>query len=374
MEGSAMKKFLLVAVSLFLCTSTSNAAAAKKYLGWSMGYYCTWDHSYTPENLPWDAFTHVAHFQAWPYTNGTVSFPDAGFGKRLVTEGHKRGKKVMLCVGGAGVGDGFKYWCSNTNRGKFISMILDNVKSVGYDGIDTDWEENFDNTLYVAWHKDLRDSINKVNPKLALTVAAEDWFDITGKVSMYVDQVNDMNYSGSATQYKNTIFPKFVSLGCPKEKLGAGMGISMGNSVAMDTALASMVISNGFGGIIQWAITTKDNGTPNMTALPKYVDPNPTNILFAKNQAQNESTFSFSIKSPNGGFQEITYKVPAAYRGSNLDIGVYDVKGALVNTLSRGITDAGSHTALLNRVAAGSYVIKMSTNNTTVASKTFFAK
>jgi hypothetical protein len=365
-----MKRFY-VAVLMLISLSVLSFAQ-QKYLGWSLGYYTTWDNSYTPATIPWDAFTHVAYFQVWPNNDGSLQLPNETVARNLITEGHKRGKKVMFCVGGAGVGDAFKYACANSTRGKFISNIVQYCKRLGYDGFDTDWEENFDNTLFVAWHKDLRDSINKITPVPIMTVAAEDWFNVTLTVSAYVDQVNDMNYSASANSYLNNIFPKFISAGVPKSKCGAGMGISMNNSVAMDTAICRMVIDNSFGGIIQWAITKNNNGTPNMTAIAKYVNPAVTSV-FARSQAQYDSPVSLFINNSGiPGMNQIRYMLPGDYSG--VDLTIYDLRGAVVKTLVHGPSSQGAYSVPFSRIGAGEYVVKLSTGSKVAAAKTFIVK
>jgi len=366
-----MKKICFAVLAVYLFFSMPNAAT--KYLGWSLGYYTTWDNSYSPANLPWNAFTHVAYFQVEPKADGTLNTPSDAVAASLIKEGHARGKKVIYCIGGAGVTT-FTAACADGVRGKLISNMIAYMKKLGYDGIDTDWEESFNNTEFVAWHKDLRDSINKLNPVPSLTIAAEDWYPVTLSVSAYVDQVNDMYYSASANQYLTSIFPAMTKAGVPKAKCGAGMGISMGNSVSMDQDIANMVINNGYGGIIQWAITKNDNGTPNMTALAAFVNPNPTDVISANNQNLNATSYSFYIKSSSGGLKQICYTVPSAYQGSNLDVGIYDVKGALVKTLVHGSADAGFYSIPFSQTASGTYIVKLATNNSFQTSKAFITR
>jgi hypothetical protein len=373
-----MKKLGVILLLIALMSSLS--LAQQKYLGWSLGYYTTWDNTYTPATIPWEAFTHVAYFQALPNwdkvnktSDGGLNVPNETVAKQVIAEGHKRGKKVMFCIGGAGVGDGFKYACANSVRGKFISNIVQYCKRLGYDGFDTDWEENFDNTLFVAWHKELRDSINKMTPVPIMTIAAEDWggCEVTLTVSAYVDQVNDMYYSADANKYLTDIFPRMIKAGVPKAKCGAGMGISMNNSVAMDTAVCSMVIKNGFGGVIEWCITKNNNGTPNMIAIAKYV--NPSTSAFAQIQTRYDSPVSLFINSKGmTGMNEIGYSI--VNTNSIVDLCVYDIKGALVRTLVHGPASQGVFSVPFAKVSAGAYVARLSTDSKVQAAKTFVIK
>jgi hypothetical protein len=366
-----MKRFYVVILLLIGLSALS--FAQQKKLGWSMGYFTTWDNSYTPANLPWDAFTAVAYFQTKPNTDGTLAVPSDAVAQQLISEGHKRGKKVLYCVGGQGVTT-FKAACANGVRGKFISSMISYLKRLGFDGIDTDWEEDFDNTLFQAWHKDLRDSINKLTPVPMLTVAAEDWggAEVTLTVSAYVDQVNDMYYSADANKYLTDIFPRMMKAGVPKSKCGAGMGISMNNSVAMDTAICRMVIDNGFGGIIQWAISKNNNGTPNMLAIAKYVNPTVTSV-FARSQAQYDSPVSLFVD--NGGMpgmNQIRYTLPGDYSG--VDLTIYDLRGAVVKTLVHGPSSQGTYSVPFKRVGAGEYVVRLTTSSGVQAAKSMLIK
>jgi hypothetical protein len=242
---------------------------------------------------------------------------------------------------------------------------------LGYDGFDTDWEEAFDNTLFIAWHKDLRDSINKLNPVPMMTVAAEDWFTVTGQVHMYVDQVNDMDYSSSATSYLNNKFPVFTRLGAPKSKLGAGMGISMGNySAQQATDMCNMVINNGYGGIIEWAVTNKGNAVACMNAIKPFV--NPTGAIFDQPAAMSNQLASLFIGN-NGGLRQIGYTVPSS--GTLIDLSVYNLKGALVKNIVHGPANAGQFNVPFTQTgAAGTYVIRLSANNQLQASKEIIAR
>lgn len=361
------------AVFLFLSLLASLAFGQKKYVNWSLGYFTTWDNSYTPENLPWEAFTHMAYFQVWPNSDGSLQLPNEGIAKRLIAEGHKRGKKVIFCVGGAGVKDAFKGACSNANRGKFISNILAYLKKLGYDGFDTDWEENFDDNLYIAWHKDLRDSINKLSPVPLMTVAAEDWFPITAKVHMYVDQVNDMRYTGTAaSKYAGTL-NVFTNQGADKSKVGAGMGVSMGMTAQQVTDMCRMVVDNGYGGVIQWDVTKKGSAPANMAAVVPFINPVATGITsFGPTRYREQVTLS--IVSGSHGFPRIRYSIPSGSRGSDLDLGLYDMRGALVRTLVHGRTEAGEFSVPLAAGAPGAYVVRLKAGDGQAASKAVLAR
>jgi hypothetical protein len=362
------------AAFLSIAILASVSIAQNKYVGWSMGYFTTWDNTYTPENLPWEAFTHIAYFQVWPNADGTLRLPNEGIAKRLIAEGHKRGKKVIFCVGGAGVKEAFIGATSPANRSRFNSNILAYLKKLGWDGFDTDWEEDFHNEQFIAWHKELRDSINLLNPVPLMTIAAEDWFPITAKVHMYVDQVNDMRYTGTTPANYAKTLNVFTNAGAAKSKVGAGMGISMGNTPQHVTDMCNMVVDNGYGGVIAWAVTKNNNAPACMTALAKFV--NPTVGVFASGPTRYRDQVTLSIDADNvSGFPRVRYSIPSSSTGRAIDLGLYDLNGGLVKTLFQGPAKAGASSVSFPRPGAvGTYIVRLSAGNGSLAAKTLTAR
>lgn len=348
-------KYVSSAFILIAAIVSLSHGQAKK-LGWSLGYYTTWDNSYSPETIPWESFTHMAYFQVWPNADGSLKLPNEGIAKRVIAEAHKRGKKAIFCVGGAGVKDAFKGATSPANMGKFNSNILAYLKKLGWDGFDTDWEENFDDAQFIAWHKALRDSINKLDPVPLMTIAAEDWFPITAKVHMYVDQVNNMRYTGtSAAQYGSKL-SIFTKAGAARSKVGAGLGISMGMTVQQVTDMTKMVIDSGWGGLIQWDVT-KDGGAPaNMAAIAPYVPVVATGLYAGPTIYREQVTLAIDV---SGGVRKIRYGIPASAAGERMEIGLYDLRGSLVRTLARGRAEAGEHAVPFDAPAVG-HVVRLS--------------
>ncbi|MDB5106468.1 MAG: chitinase [Fibrobacteres bacterium] len=359
--------FLLIAMLFSL------SSAQKKYIGWSLGYFTTWDNTYTPETIPWEDFTHMAYFQIWPNADGSLQLPNEGIAKRLIAEGHKRGKKVIFCVGGAGVKDAFKGACSNANRGKFISNILAYLKKLGYDGFDTDWEENFDDALYVAWHKDLRDSINLLTPVPLMTVAAEDWFPITAKVHMYVDQVNDMRYTGTAAAQYGKTLNVFTNAGAAKSKLGAGMGVSMGMTAQQVTDMCAMVADNGYGGVIQWDVTKNKGAPANMAAVAPFI--NPSTGVFTSQPTRYYDAITLAIDAGEGMVSpRIRYSLPQVPGSVNVDLGIYDMRGSLVKSLAHGPAKGGAFSVPFGPAAAGTYFVRLSAGRASMAAKAILTR
>jgi GH18 family chitinase len=305
-----MKKALLTLFVAF--GSLSLASAAEKKVGWSLGYYVSWDHSYSPATLPWDAVTHMSNFQVTINGDASLGLPDENVAKQLIAEGHKRGKKVIFSIGGGGYGQQFANATTNANRAKFISRLMDYLRKLGYDGIDTDWEGNEVESQFIAFHKDLRDSINAQDPKLCITIAAEDWNPIAAKIHMYVDQINDMWYGAKADKYPGYL-QTFINLGVPKSKVAPGIGISpdqgSGNiGVQASVDLCEMVVNQGFGGIMLWCIQTKGFVPADLAAITPYVPSTTTAIADGKRSLMR----------------------------SDVNLGIFDLQGRLIRNLANG--------------------------------------
>jgi len=363
---------LLLVVAFF-----SIPFAQQKKVGWSLGYYVTWDNSYSPTSLPWNSLTHVSYFQVIPNNDGSLGLPDANVAKQLISIGHSKGKKVIFSIGGGGYGQGFAAATANNVRGKFISNLVSYMKSLGYDGIDTDWEGNEVVSQFVAFHKELRDSLNKISPTPCLTIAAEDWNPLAGQVYMYVDQINDMWYGAKAKDYPGYL-QTFIGMGAPKSKCAPGIGIDpqTGNLGSQDCVdLCNMVVNDGYGGIMIWDIVNKGNAPGDFTAIAPFVPAQASGTVSPQSLCATSSS-SLSVRYNRAmGISEIRYSLPSAFTGGDVDIGVFDIKGALVKTLVHGPARAGAFDVpFAQTCASGTYVVKMSANNTLLNSKEVFAR
>jgi hypothetical protein len=229
----------------------------------------------------------------------------------LIAVGHGKGKKVIFSIGGGGYGQQFANATNNANRTRFISSLMNYLRKLGYDGIDTDWEGNEVESQFIAFHKELRDSINALNPSLCITIAAEDWNPIAAKVHMYVDQINDMWYGAKADKYPGYL-KTFVDLGVPKSKLAPGIGISpdagSGNlGVQASVDLCDMVVNQGFGGIMLWCMQTKGSVPADLAAVAPYVPEKATAI-----------------------------RTVARARGTEAPLGIFDLQGRWIGSPYRG--------------------------------------
>jgi len=88
-------------------------------------------------DIPWNDITHLVDTFAVPGASGSLSNQD--FGAPLVTGAHANATRACLSIGGA---DGAADFSEDvgTYQSTFITNIMNEVTSVGYDGIDIDWE------------------------------------------------------------------------------------------------------------------------------------------------------------------------------------------------------------------------------------------
>ena len=378
-----MKK--ATAVVLILVLAHSFSFAQQKHVGWSLGYYCCWNQAgFPPNNINWKAFSYISHFTLFPHKDGTldsnVNVPRSLGGQNsiaAVAAAHAAGVRIVICIGGAGVADTFSAACSPANIHKFVSNILRFMRTYGYDGIDTDWEENYNDAEFTAWHKELKDSLNAINalggPHKSLTIAGGGYFaSHCAPAAPYVEQMNDMSYDVALSGEPNRI-KQFTVRGVPKSILGVGIGIGTGGGMVDGTAAdwtgkADYSINNGLGGIMEWAVTGGSLQTQCFAALAPYVVHVTTPVL-AEIATALEPQGTLVIRSSGmNGPQEIYYTMA---NGSNVDLAVYDLKGALVKTLVHGQTNSGVFKVPF---AAGAYVAKLSSGSRMQAAKTFIVR
>jgi hypothetical protein len=219
----------------------------------------------------------------------------------------------------------------------------------------------------------LRDSINLLTPVPLMTIAAEDWFPVTAKIHSYVDQVNDMRYTGTTAADYPKSMEVFTKAGAAKSKLGIGMGISMGNSVQHVNEICNMVLAQGYGGIIEWDVTRNGGAPANMAAIAPFI--NPSVGIFTSGPTRYREAITLSIDAGNGGLPHIRYSLPEAARSSQVELGLYDMQGALIRTLFTGTARSGDNDVPFTRPgAAGNYLIRLSAGNASLASKAILSR
>ena len=127
---------------------------------WVMGYYVGYDiDAYPIASIDWTALTHVIFAPLLVMSDGTL---DLGFNDQngtgqadaqaLATAAHAHGVKALLMLGGAGAGANIAAAAGVTKRAAFVAALVDAMTTLGYDGIDLDWEDsvNLDDLVSLA--------------------------------------------------------------------------------------------------------------------------------------------------------------------------------------------------------------------------------
>ena len=129
-------------------------------------------------NIDFTALTHVIHFSLVPNSDGTLNSSDNSISpansSAVVSQAHAAGRKVLICVGGAGTESLFQAATSPANLPVFINNLTNFMATRGYDGVDIDWEPlpSSDAQQFTNLVKGLRSALNGFSQHQLLTVAA----------------------------------------------------------------------------------------------------------------------------------------------------------------------------------------------------------
>jgi hypothetical protein len=343
-----------------------SAFSQVKYAGWSTGYHTTWGGQATA-NTYWKAYTHLMYF------TGSINPPSASTGKAFSDLCHKNNAKAILCIGGWGAANAFEQNSNSADkRAAFITKMVDGMKAGGFDGLDIDWEEEGGgiSNNYTLLLKELRVAIDKVTPKPLLTIAtADNQVPSAVAVKDVVDQMNAMSYwtlvGGMAGYMK-----KFTDKGVSKAVLGVGYGYDTDGEVDVDNptdieAKCKFAVDNGYGGIMIWEVARACAQCNEITAKYAAKDTRPTGLrpgMEARMAFQRANTLSI-VSNGVTGAREVRYSV-AAQDGSAplINLGLYDMQGALIKTLAKGPSLPGEYSLSLGGAASlgqGAYVVKL---------------
>lgn len=258
-----MKKFILIAMLLVpLCDGNeqtllyaqSNIWVTAYYAGWMQGQYN--NGALPAQDIDYDAITEIIHFALVPHADGSLDSTAntilASNSAALISRAHAAGKKVLICVGGAGSRDAFLGATSLLTLPKFINNLVSFMQSRGYDGIDIDWEyldPIADAVPYANFVTNLRARLDQITPRPLLTAANGSQSIVFTTIYNDFDQINLMTYDmsgawpGWVTWHNAPIsdgglhFPStgrlvpsangeindFLNAGIPKNKLGIGI-------------------------------------------------------------------------------------------------------------------------------------------------------
>ena len=169
------KKFLphtfVAFIAIFALAGISISQAAPLFIG----YYPDWGKwhkpAYTVDKVPYNKLTHVLWSFITPNTDGTLrgdAADDPSALDSMVTLAHAAGTKVIVSLGGGGQSENFVPVASNDAlRGKFISNLVQFVATHNLDGLDMDWEWEYnpvpeaDTIAYSKLLTELREALPK---------------------------------------------------------------------------------------------------------------------------------------------------------------------------------------------------------------------
>jgi len=224
---------------------------------WLAGYYVGYQRSIQPSTaIDFSSLTHLFVGRLIPTSTGGVlthfdidAAQGPAFARDAAARAHAAGRKAVLMVGGAGEHAGFVGAASSANRARFVTTLLAQMDSLGYDGLDIDWEPIAaeDRAPLLALLQALRAArpgmlltipVGWVNTNFPSTVDA--WY---AQVAQVVDQMNVMTYSmsgaydgwvswhtsatyghgGNHPSSVQSSLARYVAVGVPASKLGVGL-------------------------------------------------------------------------------------------------------------------------------------------------------
>ena len=225
---------------------------------WLSGYYVGYQRALYPESqVDFSLLTHIFVGRIIPTTSGGVlkhfdidNTNGPIMARNLSTRAHQAGRKAVLMLGGAGEHAGFVGAASSANRAAFVANLISTMDSLGYDGIDVDWEpvDAVDRAPLLALLQDLRTA----RPNMILTMpvgwvntnfpsSVDSWY---ATVAGLLDQMNLMTYDmagpygGWVTWHSSALLDHqpnhpssiassaqaYRNVGVPAAKLGIGLG------------------------------------------------------------------------------------------------------------------------------------------------------
>jgi chitinase len=225
---------------------------------WLSGYYVGYQRSLYPESqVDFSLLTHIFVGRIIPTTSGGVlehfdidNTNGPIMARNLSTRAHEAGRKAVLMLGGAGEHAGFVGAASSANRATFVGNLNSTMDSLGYDGIDVDWEpiNAEDRAPLLA----LLQALRTARPNMILTIpvgwvnsnfpgSIDSWY---ATVAGVVDQMNLMTYdmagpySGWVTWHSSALLDNqpnhpssvassvqaYRNVGVAAAKLGIGIG------------------------------------------------------------------------------------------------------------------------------------------------------
>lgn len=242
-----------VSVTVASTTATPTPPAAPKL--WVTAYYPGYQSTmYPPAAVDFSSLTHLVVGAALPRADGTLdtslylgTTQGPALARDLTTRARAAGRKSLLMLGGSGA-TAWQAAAAPARLAAFIQNIRTAVSSMGFDGVDLDWEPiaAADQPQVLL----LVQALRAASPDMIITVPIS-WVGSSAKVDPWfstlaplVDQLNLMSYQmagtwpgwqswhSSALVGEGPTTPSSVSssanayaaAGVPKSKIGIGIG------------------------------------------------------------------------------------------------------------------------------------------------------
>jgi chitinase len=223
---------------------------------WVLGYYVGYDiNSYPIAQIDWTALTHIAFFSVTVNANLSLNlsfFDSNGTGQQdavaLSQAAHAHGVKALMGLGGAGAGPNIATAASAANRAAFVTALISAMTSLGFDGIDLDWEDSVNLDDLVSLTQALRaahpsivltypggainGNFQTVDPRMVTLASALDQFNVqtyypstafagSGWDSWFTSPLSGV--TGSTPIAIDDTLQRYAAAGIPKSKLGMGV-------------------------------------------------------------------------------------------------------------------------------------------------------
>src|SRR5262249_39694321 len=222
---------------------------------WVLGYYVGYSiNAYPIAQIDWTALTHIAFGPLTVKADSSLdlSFQDEnGTGQQdataLATAAHAHGVTPLLMLGGEGAGPNIAVAANAQHRAAFVTALLGALTTLGYDGIDLDWEDSVNLDDLVALAQALRagrpgivltypagalnGNIDTVDARMATLAASLDQFNVqtyypstafagSGWSSWFSSPLSGVSES-TPIAIDDTL-QRYATAGVPRSKLGMG--------------------------------------------------------------------------------------------------------------------------------------------------------
>lgn len=223
----------LLALILFLwtsCASMPASAPTPQVASFRIVAYAT--DATVPEIIPYEQLTHINYSFLIPNDDGTFAHLSNSWKlKKIVEDGHAKGVKVCIAVGGWGWDAEFESMAASAeSRGAFVQNLKSFVDEYQLDGVDMDWEypdpgESAQN--YLALMKELRAALpDKLISTAVISYGDEFGLGIPNETFTLIDFVNVMTYDspdhGSMEQF-NKGLRYWTERGISENKINIGV-------------------------------------------------------------------------------------------------------------------------------------------------------